>query len=508
MLEDKKKVYLIILKLFLYFFYCFIGTIGTIVVVLLDINSIVASSLVSIIVAFFTVTINDENHFSWATFCGSFAGMTSLAILEANYSSLSINFILNSLVLATITSFIYALSEFISYKFPKVSFDGYGGRLGTIAFISVILYILILKFGFNKNFNFFSNENIFKTKLDYFLLFAIVSSIIASLISMEIKNTVSSLNENYKVITVATTGLIGGILITKFQSMGLDYGLAWYTGAFVGMSSYYVLMLKRHFFISGLFAGIYFILTRNIFIGVGGKLGFISFLSVISMRILSNGYNFLKGYFKPPDKIIEELESGNIEDQRVDDNYAEKLVESLLKAKDKINISQNDIGNFVIGEKIDIQQYEEEKKKNIHYFELLSKKEQDFVKFINSIGINVWCYLKKDKDEFNIFSYQGIDDETFYNVRYRVESKFISILNKEKRIIAFSKKGLNQPIFYNKISKNDFNKLSILIIVPIFNNNILNAFFFIFDKSKDIEYSKRNYYRIYEFYKNNFNFFN
>ncbi|HRR89943.1 MAG TPA: hypothetical protein P5161_04115, partial [Eubacteriales bacterium] len=286
-------------------------------------------------------------------------------ILEANYSSLSINFILNSLVLATITSFIYALSEFISYKFPKVSFDGYGGRLGTIAFISVILYILILKFGFNKNFNFFSNENIFKTKLDYFLLFAIVSSIIASLISMEIKNTVSSLNENYKVITVATTGLIGGILITKIPEYGLDYGLAWYTGAFVGMSSYYVLMLKRHFFISGLFAGIYFILTRNIFIGVGGKLGFISFLSVISMRILSNGYNFLKGYFKPPDKIIEELESGNIEDQRVDDNYAEKLVESLLKAKDKINISQNDIGNFVIGEKIDIQQYEEEKKKNI-----------------------------------------------------------------------------------------------------------------------------------------------
>lgn len=500
MAEESKKGN-IILKLFLYFIYCFIGVIGTIFIVLLDINSIVASSLVSILVGFFTVIINDENHLSWATFCGSFAGMTSPFILGLNSGNLSSNFFLSVLLLAVITSMIYSFSEFVSYKFPKISFDGYGGRLGTIAFISVILYILIMKFGLNKSIDIFHNEKLFNSNLDYFILFVVLSSIIASLISMEIKTTVSSLNENYKVITVATTGLIGGILITKIPGFGLDYGLAWYTGAFVGMSSYYVLMLKRHFFVSGLLSGVYFLLTKNMFVGVGGKLGFISFLSVLSMKFLSSIYGFIKRSIKPPEDMLNNLESGEIIDQRVDDDYAEKLVESLLKAKDKININ-SDIGNFVIGEKIDIKEYEEEKKKNIYYFELLSKKEQNFIKFINSLGINKWCYLQRDKEEFNIFSYQGIEDNTLYNTRYKINSKFIDVLNSERRIIVFSKKGMNQSIFINKIDKNDLEDISLFMIVPVFKDKILIGMFFIFDR-KDFEYSKRDYYRIFDFYSKN-----
>ncbi len=502
MLETKSKSN-IVLRLFLYFLYCFIGTIATVLVVLLDINVIVASSLISIIIAFFTVIINDENHLSWASFCGSFSGMTSLMLLDNQVSLTSINFIFNLLLLAFITSFMYTFSEFISYKFPKISFDGYGGRLGTIAFISVLLYILIMKFIFNKNLNFFLPKSIFETKNDYFLLFSIASSVIAALISMEIKNTVSSLNDNYKVITVATTGLIGGILITKIPEYGMDFGLAWYTGAFIGMTSYYVLMLKRHFLLSGLISGIYFILTKNIFVGIGGKLGFISFLSVITMRFIVNVYNFLiKKFEKPPELIIQNLQTGEISDQKVDDDYAEKLVESLLKAKDnvKLAIESDDIGNFVIGEKIDINDYEKEKKRNIYYLELLSKKEQDFVKIINNLGIFKWCYLQRDKEEFNIFSYQGIEDTTLYNTRYKINSGFISVLEKEKRIIAFSNKGIEQEVFTNKIDRKDFYNISLFIIVPIFKNNILVGFFFVFDNNKDIKYSKRNYQRIKEFY--------
>lgn len=501
-----KKIFNIILKFFLYFFFCFIGTILTVLVVIIDINVIIASSLISIIIAFFTVIINDQNHFSWATFCGSFAGMTSLDFLKYQVSLYSINFFLNLVLLAFITSTMYTLSEVISYKFPKISFDGYGGRLGTIAFISVIIYILLMKFIFNKHFNFFIyNKSIFNNSFDYFLFGGIIFSIIAALISMEIKNTVTSLNDNYKVITVATTGLIGGILITKIPQYGIELGAAWYTGAFVGMTSYYVLMLKRHFLLSGLISGIYFILSKNIFIGIGGKLGFISFLAVLTMKIIVNFYNFLiKKFEKPPEVIVNNLEKGEIFDQKVDDDYAEKLVESLLKVKDKVklDITPNEIGNFVIGKKIDISDYENEKRKNIYYFEILSNIEQDFVKFINSLHIFKWCYLQKDNQEFNIFAYQGIEDETLYNTRYKVDTNFISVLEKEKRVIAFSKKGINQNIFINKISKKDLKDLSLIIIVPIFSYNILTGFFFIFDQNKDLSSAKINYDKIKEFYNN------
>ncbi|OHD18004.1 MAG: hypothetical protein A2086_15720 [Spirochaetes bacterium GWD1_27_9] len=489
--ENKKHI---INKLPLYFIYCFIGNFATIYLVAIDINPIIASSLISIIVAFFTIIIKDENHMSWATFCGSFAGMTTFNLVSLGLYPLpfSISFLINTLILSSITSILYSLSEIISFKNPRFAFDGYGGRLGTIAFISVISFIIcgknILK---ADNLYIIPDFNIFFNITNYDFL-AIPSAVIAALISMEIKSTVSSLNENYKVVTVATTGLIGGILVTKIPTYGYFLGQAWYTGAFVGMSSYFILMLKRDFIITGLLSGILLILTKNMFIGLGGKLGFLSFFAVLIMRIFYISYNKISQFSaKNPEAIVESLRTGKeVSNQAVDDSYAEKLVESLMKAQEsgeKINIiDENIAGSFVIGEKIDFDQYEEAKEKNIMNLEYMSPPLQKLVHFFNSINITNWMYLTLLGDTYSVMAYQGISELTVSRSNFFKDSKFVNLLNIEKRIIGFSEKGINQAIFMSRFEKEELVDTGMLIIFPITENNELQGFFILFDK-KDKE---------------------
>ena len=496
---DSNRQQTIVEKLFFYFLFSFIGCFATIYCVVLDMNSIVASSLVSIIIAYFTIIIKDENHYSWAAFCGSFAGMTSFEILTMNnaVSEWSLAFLLYAVTLSTITSVMYMFSEILSYKFPKISFDGYGGRLGTIAFISVAAYFFfgrLLKL--NSGIEIFSSVKL-SSFSDLWFLFTIVSAIIASLISMEIKNTVSSLNDNYKVFTVATTGIIGGLIITKIPVYGYDYGLAWYTGAFIGMSSYYVLMFKRHFFLSGLISGVFFILTKDVFIGIGGKLGFISFLSVVFLKISDAFYNrILHIREKAPESIIESLKSGDIPNQTVDDDYAQKLVESIRLAKesgeDIAKIENSESGKFVIGEKIDLEEYKQFTINHIVNYEFMPDNIKEIADFLNNINLKNWVFLQKIDVFFSPMSYQGIDDSHIDKIKFKESGNFIYILKNEYRVIAFSEKGIKQNIFNERFSKRDISDTKLLIIFPVFLKRELSGVFIIFDKSDNIKNSRNN----------------
>ncbi|HOV12907.1 MAG TPA: hypothetical protein PK771_01380 [Spirochaetota bacterium] len=481
-----------IYKIPLFFIFCFVGAFSTIYIIALDINPIVASSLVSIIVAFFTIIIiKAENHYSWASFCGSFAGMTSLAFIGFDkLNIMSLNFFFTSLSLSLFTAFLYALSEIFSYKFPKLSFDGYGGRLGTIAFISVSIFLLMLKLVYNKSFNILTDNHLI---FDPFDLFVIPSAILASIISMEIKTTVSSLDDNYKVFTVATTGIIGGILVTKIPVYGNILGQAWYTGAFVGMSSYFVLMLKRDFVITGLISGILLLLTKNMFVGFGGKLGFISFLAVIVLKLFHNLFNQLSNLGeKKADEVIESLKTGeNISNQNVDDDYAQKLIESLMKAKesgDQISIDNDNIGgSFVIGEKINLSEYEDEikeQKKPVYNLDDLTDYLKSLVESFNSLNIRDWLYLTLVDPNYTCVSYQGVSERTVKKSKFIKNSKFINLLKNEKRVIGFSEKGMNQEIFTSRIDIQDLANTKMLIIFPIPEKDKLKGFFILLDKDE------------------------
>ena len=100
--------------------------------------------------------------------------------------------------------------------------------------------------------------------------------------------------------------------------------------------------------------------------------------------------------------------------------------------------------------------------------------------------------------------YSGIDSSSVQMCRFKSESPFIKTLSTERRIIAFGKKGLEQPVFRQRISSNDLNNTNYLIIVPYFEADILSGFFMIFERNENLEDTKRNIDLIRQFYKETF----
>ncbi len=483
--------------LLLQFLFCFIGVIATIYVVVLDNNAIVASALVSIIIGFFTVIINDENHYSWATFCGSFAGMTAIFFLDWNglLSPMSLQFLINAVILSSLTALLYSLSEFFSIKYPKVFFDGYGGRLGTIAFLSVVLFLFLCSYIYpSKVVVTILNKSMFHG-FDPIDLLAIPTAVLASLVSMEIKNTASSLNDNYKVISVATTGIIGGLLITEIPVYGTILGQAWYTGAFVGMTSYFVLMLKRDYLITGLISGLLLVLTKNLFVGFGGKLGLISFIAVVMVRLyyfVSNKISLIK---LNSGTVLDELRSGDVKNQVVDDDYARQLVEDLQKAKQSgENIPIEDLPiteSFVIGEKADYIDDDKE----------YDAKISEVSKLIESLSIYSWCCFGGYGDDFVPVLHNGISDATLLNLSFNKELSFIKKFSDENRVLAFKRSngGLDQKFFTDRVSKEDLSVTNMVIIYPMEKNGKLKNFFMIFDKN-DFETAKNDFHLLNQYF--------
>jgi len=89
-------------------------------------------------------------------------------------------------------------------------------------------------------------------------------------------------------------------------------------------------------------------------------------------------------------------------------------------------------------------------------------------------------------------SYQGIDDSRIDKIKFKESGNFISILKKERRVIAFSEKGLKQNIFSERFSEKDISDTKLLIIFPVFAKIELSGVFIIFDKSDNIKNSKNN----------------
>ena len=306
-----------------FFIYSFFGVTLTIFFAFIGCTAVVASSVTGIILSLVAITVNDEHRSSWAGFAGSFAGMISLSYLTINNNSI-ISYIIPTIILALLFAALYTASEIVSLKYPGMFFDGYGGRLGTIAFLSVIIFIIFkyickpfpVMIFHKPALHFFHNP---------FFFLCIGCSFTAALLTMEIKNAMSSLNENYKVLSVAISGLLGGILLVYIPQLGDEYAAAWYTGAFVGMSSYFILMLKRSYFISGLLAGILFVIFRPFMVGFGGKLGFISFLAVLIMKGSGKLYGSI--LIKLSQKKLANIEGfGAGADIAVNDDYAQQLV--------------------------------------------------------------------------------------------------------------------------------------------------------------------------------------
>lgn len=498
--SEKKINWIAILS---YFIFSFIGCISTIYCVVIKCNIVVASSIVAIILSVFAITIQDEHSFSLAGFAGTFAGMTAPWLISSASNGYGLSFFISSLLLSLIVAFLYSFSEIISTYYPKVFFDGFGGRLGFIAFISVLLYLLMFRHSDNIKLFWVDDVSLILSPAKAFLILVAASG--GAMVSMEVKQAMSSLNGNYKVLSVALAGIIGGVIIERIPILGHHLACAWYAGAFVGMSSPFILMLKRHFFFAGLFCGIYYVLGEQLFVGVGGKLGFISFISVLTMSRINLLVSYIKQRSASVD--IEQLSSGDISNMSVNDDFAQKLVESLMQAKENgtnnINIDNMEIGNFVIGEKEEYKADVEDV--NQAGYENLDDFEKTCADFLNESGALRWFYVQEMMEYFSIIAYRNISTETFGNFNFPYSTSLVAKLLSEKRVVGFTQNGINQSFFRSRISESDRKNCSYLALLPEISEGKLKGIFFVFYENEDKESLVDQIDLLKQYYQHSFN---
>jgi hypothetical protein len=207
----------------------------------LGISVVLASSFTGL-VAYFFIRKRDI-----AIYCGSFAGMVSVSLF---------GFIEVS-VLALICAFIFILT--------KPLFKGYGGKLGTIAFMSSLIVHSI-----------FADEFVLvSTNFNFFLL--ILTTLAGVLITYYIKYF-------FKVSAVfasALPSLVFALIFIYLIPDNSDYVVVFFSASFIGMSSQK--RLKNIYFVilSGVVLGLIYDVFIELFNGLGGKLGLMAMISVI-----------------------------------------------------------------------------------------------------------------------------------------------------------------------------------------------------------------------------------
>jgi hypothetical protein len=94
----------------------------------------------------------------------------------------------------------------------------------------------------------------------------------------------------------AVIGLVAGLLLPmSYGASGNFLAVIMFCGSFIGMSSSDRLTNLSHVVGSGTIAAVFFIYTQNIFVGLGGKLGAIAFISILSINgAIKVGDIFLK----------------------------------------------------------------------------------------------------------------------------------------------------------------------------------------------------------------------
>ncbi|MDD3711894.1 MAG: hypothetical protein PHZ28_00175 [Candidatus Izemoplasmatales bacterium] len=185
--------------------------------------------------------------YSMGIYCGSFAGMMSYAILN-HYQMLIVGIVC-----------------VFSFQIIKTILDGYGGRLGSIAFISTTIVSLIFA------------KSMLEIEVEVIWYLVFVFAVAGSMISSFIHNQLGK----SAVLASALPSLIITILIDfLFPNLAVYSGI-FFTASFVGMSNKYVITNWIISLIIGIILAIIFLLFLDYFNGFGGKMGLMAFTSIM-----------------------------------------------------------------------------------------------------------------------------------------------------------------------------------------------------------------------------------
>jgi len=161
------------------------------------------------------------------------------------------------------------------------SFLGYGGKQGTIAFVSVNISSLLLYF---INPISYFDPNVYSVINATYVLMVVVFSAVGTVSTIILREKVvqRAFKQNEAIIGAALIGLLAGFLVPAIPipySSTLPAVIA--AGSYAGMSSRTILKRDLDFLIVGIITGVVFIILLPVATAFGGKLGTSAFLSVI-----------------------------------------------------------------------------------------------------------------------------------------------------------------------------------------------------------------------------------
>lgn len=189
---------------------------------------------------------------SVAAYCGAFVGMTS-NILLFSYSEVALAGLISGLV----------------FIFSRDVFNGFGGKLGTMALVGTALTGLSLQ-----------REFILLPIADWetnalILVIAMLATPLTFYFNIGRKHG--------PVLASAIVGITGGLLLPViFPQLGSNLAVVAFTASFAGMTSKERCPNFLHIMITGFFTGVVFIYSTPLLGGAGGKLGTIAFGAVIA----------------------------------------------------------------------------------------------------------------------------------------------------------------------------------------------------------------------------------
>ncbi len=234
----------------------FVGTLLTFAInVELNLGPVVAASTVAIIATLIVPK------YDVPVYCGAFVGMACPSVFY-NYPLIS---------LAGLTAGIF-------FVFSNKVFNGYGGKLGTIAFTGCIATTLVTRIP-----PIIAPIPLQETHL-LLIIYSVAGALLTYLLNIRLGHS--------PVISSGIIGLMGGLFLPVMHpEVGEMFAIMVICASFVGMSSKDKVPNEAYMVIAGLFCALFFIYTSTYLGGLGGKLGTIAFGSAIAVRGLSDLFN-------------------------------------------------------------------------------------------------------------------------------------------------------------------------------------------------------------------------
>ena len=210
----------------------------------LETGPVVAAGLVGILGALFVKDL------AVPVYCGAFVGMVCCTLFTVQMT----------VAASIIAGLVFVVSEGV--------LEGFGGRLGTIAFIGTMITVLSSP-------AVFVPEDLLQREL---LLPAVLYSAVAAGLTFYL----SVKKGHGPVMASGSVGLAGGIALPAIHELhGKVFAAVVICASFVGMSSDTRLRNSMHSVLAGMVAGVVFGFSTHIATGSGGKLGTIAFGTVL-----------------------------------------------------------------------------------------------------------------------------------------------------------------------------------------------------------------------------------